>query len=689
MATIEELQELARHHLEAGEYPQAIALCQQILQTRPSDPHTLHVLGATANRLGRPDLATSYLERAISLCPSEALFHCTLATAHNALGNANQAIECLARALELDANCPEAHTGMAAALGARGDLDRAEFHCLEALRLRPNSAEAWNIRGDISRLRGRWEQCLECFRKALQSEPRHAQALNNLAATLQILGRPLEAMEAYKQALAVSPEYAAAHNNLATLYQDAGDLDRAEVHLREAVRLQPHLADAHNNLAGLLQLQARLDEAIASYRAADAAAPGDPGAFSNLLISLNYHPRAEPAALLAEHRRWAERFGSGSIHGPAPDHDRDPHRPLRIGYVSPDLYQHVVANFVAPILTNHDPRQVEMYCYAQVLNPDDMTERIMKSAHGWRSTVGMSDAAVADQIRADRIDILVDLAGHMQGNRLRVFAQKPAPVQATYLGYPNTTGLETIDYRLTDAIADPPGEAPVHTEELFRLPRGFCCYLPKASDPPVGPLPAERAGFVTFGSLHTLQRLNRGVLDTWCALLRAVPTSRLLIFRHTLRGKVRDALFQYLTSQGIAAHRFDLENTVKDAGGYAGVYHRVDIALDTFPWSGHSTGCQSLWMGVPVVTLRGPRFASRMMASVMHHIGLPNWIADTREQYVEVAAKLAGDMAGLARLRATLRGRLASSLCDGAAFTRCLEAGYRKMWQSGLPGLHK
>ena len=254
-------------------------------------------------------------------------------------------------------------------------------------------------------------------------------------------------------------------------------------------------------------------------------------------------------------------------------------------------------------------------------------------------------------------------------------------MQVTYLGYPNTTGLKTIGYRLTDAIADPPGEPPAHTEELFRLPRAFCCYVPSASDPPVGPLPAEKSGFVTFGSLHTLPRLNRGVLDTWCEVLRAMPSARLLVFRHTLRGKVRDELFRYLTSQGIAGDRIDLRHAVRGPGGYAGVWHDVDILLDTFPWSGHTTACQSLWMGVPAITLRGDRFAGRMVASVLHHIGLPNLIAETREQYVELALKLAGDIPALARLRAGLRQQMSrSTLCDAAGFTRDLELSYRQMW---------
>jgi protein O-GlcNAc transferase len=275
----------------------------------------------------------------------------------------------------------------------------------------------------------------------------------------------------------------------------------------------------------------------------------------------------------------------------------------------------------------------------------------------------------------------VDLAGHTSRARLQIFAQRPAPISATYLGYPFTTGLRTIDYRLTDAIADPIGEPNFYTEELLRLPGSFCTFARPENSPDVGPLPAAVNGHVTFGSLHILLRLNRTVLETWCELLRAVPTARLLIFRDQMRGTVRDNIFRFITSQGIAAHRIDLECEVRNSGGYLDVYNGVDISLDTFPWSGHTTSCQALWMGVPVITLRGERHAGRMVASVLHQVGLATLIAESRAQYVQIAARLAGDIESLAKLRSRLRDQVAASLCDGAGFTRNLEAAYRRMWE--------
>jgi predicted O-linked N-acetylglucosamine transferase (SPINDLY family) len=293
---------------------------------------------------------------------------------------------------------------------------------------------------------------------------------------------------------------------------------------------------------------------------------------------------------------------------------------------------------------------------------------------------GLTDAAVAQLVRDDRIDILVDLCGHT-GCRLGVFARRPAPVQVTYLGYPNTTGLSAMDYRLTDAVADPPGEPVCHTEELVRLPGGFCCYAPPAGIPEPNPLPAQVAGFLTFGSLHKLAKLNDRVIDLWCALLRPVPSSRLLLFRDNLRGQVRDNLRRRFIERGVDEQRLVFPDGVP-GHNFLQVYHAVDIALDVFPWNGHATACESLWMGVPVLTLAGNRHAARMVASVLTQLGITDWIARTPEEYTAKAACWSGRIDELAALRSSLRERMRiSPLCDGQRFTRELEAAYRQMWR--------
>ncbi|MDR3638897.1 MAG: O-linked N-acetylglucosamine transferase, SPINDLY family protein, partial [Isosphaeraceae bacterium] len=339
-----------------------------------------------------------------------------------------------------------------------------------------------------------------------------------------------------------------------------------------------------------------------------------------------------------------------------------------------------------PILTHHDRARVEPFCYAEVPAADSTTARLHALAAGWRSTVGLTDAQVAEQVRRDRIDILVDLAGHTSGHRLGVFARKPAPVQVTYLGYPNTTGLEEIDYLLTDAVVDPPGEPEWSTEEPYRLPGVFCCYAPPRDAPAVGPPPSAHPGDVAFGSLHKLSKLNGAVLDLWCDLLDAIPSARLLLFRNNLSGTRRDEVRRHFLDRGIASDRVELRHEV-GAGGYLTVYHHIDVSLDVFPWCGHTTACESLWMGVPVITLLGNRHAGRMTASVLMSLGLDDWVARTTADYVAIARHAAESPERLGRLRGELRGRMEQSpLCDGRGWTAGLEDAYRTLWRRWCEG---
>jgi predicted O-linked N-acetylglucosamine transferase (SPINDLY family) len=593
-----------------------------------------------------------------------------------------------------------------------GDVARAEAYCRHLLQANFGDADAWYLLGLACQRQGRSAEAAECYRQVIDRDPHNADAYNNLGAAQMNAGdldeaarcfenavrlrpdapavhynlgvalasqRKLEqSIASYRRALELQPDYVDAANNLGIVLTSYGDLDEATACFQRVLAAQPGHANALTNLGNALQEQGMLREAARAFRAALEARPDFAGAHSNLLNCLNYDPTVDADALFAEHLRWA------SVHARVAEashaNDRDPDRRLRVGYVSPDFYHHAVAHFLEPIFAHHDPGQVEIYCYAEVAAGDAVTRRFQGRAHGWRSTVGLSDAAVAEQVRADRIDILVDLAGHTARNRLLVFASKPAPVQISYLGYPNTTGLTTIDYRLTDAVADPPGDPVRHTEELVRLPRAFC-YSPDDRAPEVSPLPAARAGGVTFGSLHNLAKLNEQVLDLWCRVLQAVPGARLLVLRHTLRGNARESLHRQLTERGLDPDRFELRHT-SDGPGHLKAYERVDVALDAFPWSGHTTACEALWLGVPVVTLYGNRYAGRMAASTLTAVGLPEWIAQTPDEYVAIATRCASDIDQLGRLRASLRERMRSlPLCDGARFTRDLEETYRTLWR--------
>jgi predicted O-linked N-acetylglucosamine transferase (SPINDLY family) len=368
---------------------------------------------------------------------------------------------------------------------------------------------------------------------------------------------------------------------------------------------------------------------------------------------------------------------------PHPNHP-DPERRLRVGYVSPDFREHSVSAFLDPVIAGHDRRWFEVFCYAEVVRPDDTTARFRGLSDGWCSTLGMTDGAVAGRIRDDGIDILVDLAGHTAGNRLRVFAERPAPVQVTWLGYPNTTGLSAMDYRLSDAVADPAGEADaLHSETLVRLANGFLCFAPPADAPEVGETPALATGQVTFGSFNNLAKVTPDVVEAWADILNRIPNSRLVLKSRPLADeKTRERYLEMFGAHGVDPGRVELCSWIASKSGHLGAYERLDIGLDPFPYNGTTTTCEALWMGVPVVTLGGDRHAGRVGASILARVGLAGLVAETKADYVEQAVALAGDLDRLSALRGGLRSRMEKSpLCDAGGFARDIEAAYREMWR--------
>jgi predicted O-linked N-acetylglucosamine transferase (SPINDLY family) len=646
----EAIAEAWRYH-QAGNLQEAERRYRQILQTAPSNADAWYLLGASCH--ARDEVA--------------------------------EAITCYQQALHFKPHYAEAYSNLGVAYKMRGQVAEAIASYEQALRLKPSIPDPYNNLGIALADLGRLEEAIARFEQALRLKHDFPEALYNLGKAQQQQGKLDDAIANYQRALQLRPDYADASNNLGVALTTQGRLDEATAYLQQALRLNPRHADANNNLGNVLKEQGRLDEAGYYYHQAILCRPEFFGAHSNLLVCWNYDPTVEPDALFQEHRRWAEmhaRTTSAAGH----TNDRNPDRRLRIGYVSPDFYHHAAAHFLEPIFAHHDPRQVEVFAYAEVSAPDSVTGRFQARAHGWRSTFGRTDAEVVHQVRADGIDILLDLAGHTANNRLLVFAQKPAPVQITYLGYPNTTGLASIDYRLTDAIADPPGEPRRHSEELVRLPRAFC-YAVLENAPDVSPPPARRSGQITFGSLHNLAKLNGQVLDLWCGILRAVPTARLLVFRHTLQGSAKEYFRQQFTNRGIGPDRVELRNSLEVGTTYLHVYGAVDIALDAFPWNGHTTACEALWMGVPVITLYGNRYAGRMAADTLTALGLTELIADTPARYQAIALDWAKNVERLSPIRSELRGRMRNSpLCDGVAFTRSLEQTYRRLWHRWCAG---
>ena len=591
-----------------------------------------------------------------------------------------EAEECCRRALEIESFHTDAWFILGVACQLQGKVEDAVASYEQALRLRPDFAAVHNNLGALHVARGRWGEATASYRRALELQPNLADACNNLAIALINQGLPEEAVASLQKAIELDPNQAAAHNNLGNVLKESGRLDEAVTCYRRALELSPDYADAHNNIGVLLTAQGNLDLATHHYWQALNCRPDLATAHSNLLSCWNYDPTAEPDALFEEHRRWAAQQARVTV-APAYANDRNPKRRLRVGYVSSDFFRHAVADFLKPIFAHHDEREVEVFCYAQLSNYDATTAYFQSRSHGWRSTVGRTDAEIAEDVLRDKIDILVDLAGHTGNSRLLAFAYQPAPVQISYLGYPNTTGLPAVAYRLTDALADPPGEPVRHTEELVRLPRAFC-YAPADHAPPVSPLPAMSSGRVTFGSLNNLAKLNDQVLDLWCAILREVPSARLLIFRNTLQGSAIEHFHRQLVARGIGPDRFQLSSALGEAADHLSVYGSIDIAPRSISVERPHHDLRGVMDGstsdhLVRQTPRDPHGGVRLAA-----VGMTDLIADTPQNYRALAVGLANDVDRLARLRCDLRGRMcASALCDGATFTRSLEHTYRDLWR--------
>jgi predicted O-linked N-acetylglucosamine transferase (SPINDLY family) len=599
-----------------------------------------------------------------------------------------------------------------------GDV-RAALPLLEqAVSLEPGEAPYWHALGAACLELEMFDAAERCCRKAVELDPRHAKALANLGAVLQRQGAYAEAVQRYRDAVAADPELGQAWFNLGTLLLNQGRHAQAVEPLETAVRLDPARADWHTGLGSAYDRSGHPLEAIDSFQTAlgldpalaaaheglaicrvnigevDAALPSfrraleiDPAgrsAYSNMLFALNYRLGADPEAVFREHVAFGDRYGTGFERTPHANMP-DPDRALRVGYVSPDFRSHAVAHFILPVLTHHDRLRFQVFCYSDVELEDPITTQLRACAQTWRRSTWQDNKQLAAQVVDDGIDILVDLAGHTSGGqRMLLFASRPAPVQVSWLGYPNTTGLAAMDYRLTDAIADPEGESDrFHTETLVRLPAGFLCYGPPADSPPVAEPPSVRAGHVTFGSFNNLSKLTPSVIALWAQLLDRCPGARLALKSFGLAGEsVRQALRERFAVHGIASERLEIYGPEPSFAGHLGRYGAIDIALDTFPYNGTTTTCEALWMGVPVVTLAGRTHVSRVSSSILHRVGLDELVASTREGYLATAAGLARDCARLAELRESMRARLRTSpLLEAASFTAHVESAYREMWR--------
>lgn len=545
----------------------------------------------------------------------------------------------------------------------------------------PSIPEYRNNLGGLLALAGRHREAEACFREAIRLRPTYAEAHGNLGVAAQEQSRLPEAERHYREALRHDPGDPRGHCRLGNLLRKNGRLDEAAQAQHRALELRPNDSEALASLAAIRSEQGRSAEAVELLRRRAKMLPSSPRAGSDLLLALHSVEGNSRQAMFQEHQAWAARHAEPLYPrrlAAFRESGRSDRR-LRIGYCSADLRDHPVARFFEPLIANHDRAQVEVYCYSDVpgAQQDATTDRLRTYADGWRDVAGLLDDQVAGLVRKDGIDILVDLAGHLNNPRLLLFALKPAPVQVSFLGYPNTTGLTSMDYRLTDALHDPPEVADLyHSERLIRLAPCAWCYRPDDHDIAVNALSALSTGQITFGCLNRLSKATPGMLRLWAEILAAVPHSRLMIL--TATGAEDDAgLVATLTSQGISAHR-TIRVGRRPRSAYLQLYSSIDIALDSFPYNGHTTTLDALWMGVPTVTLSGQTHASRAGGSVLSQVGLEHLIASTPIEYVKVATRLASDLRQLGELRHNLRQKMASSaLRDEVGYARRIEAVYR------------
>jgi predicted O-linked N-acetylglucosamine transferase (SPINDLY family) len=668
----------------AGNLAGAIGACRDGTRRYPRDLPLWLTLGVLQHQSGDPGSALECFDKALALDPRSVDAHYCKAGALKAAGRHKEAVAAYQHTLELAPDYYQAADNLGNLLLDQRQAAAALALFERSIGINPANPRAFNGCGTACRALGRTGEAIVALRRAIDLHPGYVEAWSNLGNALRDAGAMDESMAAHRRAISLDPQRAEPHMELGVTLTNLRRNQEAVESYRKAIALNPALAAAHANLGAVFLAQGDLDAAADSLREALRLDPDLDTAYSNYHFALHYRHDVDPAETFRVARDYQERFAAPlAVAWRQHRNSRDPRRRLRVGYVSADLRQHPLGYYLEPVLESHDRAGFEITCYSGVTKPDAVTERLREKSDHWVEAFACDDEALAERIRADGIDILVDLSGHTAGHRLLVMARKPAPIQATWMGYLDGTGLDAIDYLITDEWTAPAAEGGRYfTETLWRLPEVYQCYRPPSYAPPVAEAPCLGSGITTFGCLNNLAKLNDAVLDTWSAILDAAPASRLLIKTNNLDdGPTLERTRERFAARGIAADRLLLEGGAGHPE-FLAAYRRIDVALDPFPYSGGLTTCEALWMGVPVVKLLDRRFLSRFGASFLAVTGLESLLAETCDDYIRIARGLASDAPRLLELRSGLRERMAAStLCRGEIFTPQLEAAYRSWWQ--------
>ena len=681
-ATIPQALAAAMQYHQAGRLAEAEGIYRQILGIQPANADALHLLGVIASQVGQHESAVDLIRRAIHFDPEHAAANINLGNALRALGRMEEAAGAYRRAIHIQPDFAEAHNNLGATLKDQGQLDEAIGAYRMAIQSKPDYAEAYSNLGVALSEQQRFDEAVASCRRALELQPEFAEAHYNLGNALRDLGRRDEATACYRNAVHLRPKYALAWNNWGNLLESRACFDEAAATYRRGIELNPDSAALHNNLGNMFKDLGRLDEALACIRQAMKLAPQSAGIHSNFLAILQYCPETTLAGLFEAHCEF-DRVHAAPLRATWKPHRNlaDAERPLRIGMVSPHFAFHPVGHFLIRLLENLDRRQFEVIGYSDTRVNDAMSARLRVAMTDWRDTFTLSDEQLTERIREDRVDILFDLAGHTAGNRLLVFARKPAPVQITWLDYVGTTGLSAMDWIIGDPREIPPEAGPSYREKVLRMPDDYICFEPPADAPEVGPLPAFTNGHVTFASFNIPPKTTPEIVRVWARILEAVPDARLILKNRRFDDPATQARYREIfAGRGVAGRvEFLGWSPTRELLAH---YNRADIALDTFPYHGGLTTCESLWMGVPVITCPGETFAGRHGLAHLTAAGVPETIARDLDHYAEIAVKLASDLPALAAMRGGLRARVeASPLCDGRRFAGHFAVLLRDAWR--------
>ncbi|NOX75597.1 MAG: tetratricopeptide repeat protein [Gammaproteobacteria bacterium] len=673
---------------QAGDLTTAERSYRKVLKEVPHLAEALHLLGLARFQQGDAESGAQLIERAVAIDNRNPLFYYNLGNVQKSCGQLLAAKKAQQQALALQPRYAEAAANLGGIHQALGEYDEAIAQYQNAIVLNPRDVFTHNNLGTLYRQRNNNEQAERCYRAAFDLNPGYAEPLANLGVLLRGQGRQQEAAQYCRRAVELSPDNPELWTHLGTTLVKGWQLREGSECYQRALELDPQNSTALSAMGNALRESGDIDRSLERLRRSVKTAAFDGKIWDCLLFTLNYNLSISRQQSLELSRQFGEALQTERArHGvqPCQHPHRDPEKAqLRIGFVSADFRTHSCAYFLLPLFEHIDRDRFELFCYSGTEHPDEVTARFQELSDHWHDTLGRTDRALADTISADSIDILVDLSGHTNGNRLTMMGLKPAPVQATWLGYPNTSGLLNMDYRITDDTADPHGSEAFHTEKLQQLDNGFLCFQPLTPMPDVAPLPAPQAGHITFGCMNNFSKVTGEVLDLWAKLLCELPGSRLLLKAKQLADvDVHAGVLRHFQTQGIEAQRLTLLAQLPSRADHFAQYHHIDIALDPFPYNGTTTTCEALWMGVPVVSLCGDRHAGRVGASLLNHAGLPRLIAHDEADYLRIARELASDLPALSALRDNLRGQLqGSALCDAPGFARAMGAAFDAMWRS-------